>query len=111
MAYSQILRNVNFICEPSNVTIDVEFPPSSRSFILTLKMDNAVAMETSHKTSDFPTTQDDYNDCIVSFCDRFMSLEEDDLYSYANNYMRALSIYRNLKKVLSKTGKTVWEKS
>ena len=111
MAITQILRNANFVCEPNNMTIDVEFPVNFRGFVVNLKMDNIVAMKTKYRTNDFPTTQDDYNKCIVYFCDRLMSLEEDDLYTHAENYMRALNAYRNLKKVLSRSGKTVWEKS
>ena len=110
MAYSQILRNANFICAPNNMVIDVEFPISSRNFVITLKVDNTIAMKSRYNTTVFPKKQNDYDDGIVSFCTYFMLLEEDDLYSHAENYMCALNAHRNLKKVLSRSGKTVWEK-
>jgi|ETNvirenome_6_85_1030632.scaffolds.fasta_scaffold242317_2 hypothetical protein len=108
MANTQILRKAKFICEPNNITIHVDFPVDSRSFLLTLKVDDVVAIQTNYKTEIYPKVQDDYNKCVIRFCDRFISIEEDDLYTYAENYMGALNIYRNLKKVFSKLGKTIW---
>ena len=43
MLSSQVLRQVNYICEPRTITIDIEFPVNSRQLIITLKVNDVIA--------------------------------------------------------------------
>jgi len=105
-----ILRHVSYICEPRNINIEVHFPVNSRHVIISLIVDNKVAKKTAYFMTDFPTERDTYDYFVEKFCNNFINHTEDQLYMHSKEYMLALNAHRNLKKVLYRTGKKIWER-
>tara|TARA_R110000824_G_scaffold3106_2_gene14242 strand:- start:9193 stop:9531 length:339 start_codon:yes stop_codon:yes gene_type:complete len=109
MAAKGILRSVNLLCDPRNMNIEAEFPVDGRYIIVTLIVDGKSAYSSYYNTTNsFPKKEKEYDIFINKFCNRFLSFSENELYGVAENYMTALNAHRNLKKVLSRSGRVVW---
>ncbi len=105
-----IIRKANYVCEPRDITIEIDLPVNSRRLFISLKVGNKLAKKSSFRFEDFPTKEKEYDEYVKRFCTAFLLYTEDDLYDYTDNYMAALNAYRNLKKVSSKLGKLIWSR-
>jgi hypothetical protein len=111
MVATKIIRYVKYICDPRNITIEVEFPVNSRHFVIKLNVDAKTAKRAVYNVSFFPTQREEIDKIIEKFCDNFLNFKETDLYRIADEYMPALYVHRKLQKVLSKPGNLVWARS
>ena len=103
-----VLRQANYICDPRNMVIEVDFPIDSRHVIITLKVDNKVAKKSGYMMPIYPKKREEYDFYVKRFCNAFLSYSEDELYRFADEYMPALNAHMNLKKVLTRSGSTIW---
>jgi len=106
-----IVRQASYICEPRNISIEVEFPVNSRHVFISLIVDNIMAKKSAYFIMDFPTKKDAYDHLVEKFCNTFINYTENQLYAHAKEYMPALHAHRNLKKVLRRSGKKIWKRS
>jgi len=106
-----IIRKANYVCEPRDITIEVELPVNSRRLFVSLKVGNKLAKKSSFRFEDFPTKEKEYDEYVKRFCTAFLIYTEDDLYDYTDDYMAALNAHRNLKKVSNKLGKLIWKRT
>ena len=106
-----IIRKANYVCEPRDITIEVELPVNSRRLFVSLKVGNKLAKKSSFRFEDFPTKEKEYDEYVKRFCTAFLIYIEDDLYDYTDDYMAALNAHRNLKKVSNKLGKLIWKRT
>jgi len=106
-----IVRKATYVCEPRDITIEVELPVNSRRLFISLKVGDKIAKKSSFRFEDFPTKEKEYENYVKRFCTAFLLYTEDDLYDYTDNYMAALNAHRNLKKVSNKLGKLIWKRT
>lgn len=92
------------------MTVEVEFS-LKRSVMISLCIDNVLATKLEFRTAAFPKKERDYYEVIKNFINSFMNLAEDKLYNISESYMPALNIHRNLKKVLTRSGKLIWSRT
>ena len=111
--YNLILRNVKYICDPRSITIEANFPLSSRYVELLIKINNVPAYNQHYRTNSYPAKKEDYDQYIKRFCTSFMNFtdSEIDYYTNADEYMLALNVHKNLNKVLHKSGVVVWTRN
>ena len=109
MAKTSLMKKAKFICEPQNVNVETEFN-LNRSVTVSLLLDNVLAVKLDFKTDIFPKKENDYYEIINNFFNSYTSLEESDLYNISTSYMPALNIHRNIKKVLTRSGKMIWNR-
>jgi hypothetical protein len=108
-----ILRHVKYICEPRNITIEANFPLSSRHLELEIKVNDKLAFKQYYNTKNYPAKKEDYDQFVKRFCKSFMYFTDDeiDYYTSADEYMLALNVHKNLNKVLHKSGVIVWTRA
>ncbi len=107
MSKTNIVKKINLICEPNNITVDAEFV-YRRKIIVYLKLDDVLAVKYEIRTDIFPSDESDYYDTIKLFLDSYIKLKEDYLHKISESYMPALNIHRNIKKVMTRSGKLIW---
>jgi hypothetical protein len=111
LACFKILRKVDYLCNPRNIIIEAECPIDGRYIAVKLVVDGKSAYSSYYTTpNSFPTKQEEYDIFIKIFCKKFLDFSENDLYHFADEYMPALTAHRNLKKVLTRIGRTVWSR-
>jgi len=111
VAVKKPIRYIDYVCNPSNIRIEADYPSSSVYLYITMKVDNKPAFYGQYKF-EYTTDREDFDDKVKIFCNAMLLFNENEVYNYveADNLMAALNIYRNLKEVRNRTGSLIWKR-
>ena len=105
------IRNMSYVCDPQNITIETSYPPGAPRLKVNLFVDNKLILEGEYRIS-FPDKQEVIHKRVRTFCVGLSTFTEQELEDYImdERYMGALYAFRHLKKVRSKTGRLIWSR-
>ena len=106
----KVLDSAKFLCEPRNITIEVKYNYTG-TITINLKLNDKSALSIELRSDIIPKKEEDYHSIIKQFCNMLINLKEDDLYNICEHYMMCLNIHRNLKKVINRSGLTIWSRN
>tara|TARA_R110000824_G_scaffold1178_2_gene6326 strand:+ start:4307 stop:4642 length:336 start_codon:yes stop_codon:yes gene_type:complete len=108
-----LIKEADYVCEPSNLSIKLRYAPKGGGTKITFYIDNVAALERFYRVNP-STDRGTYDAAVVRLCHRwFESVGLDEFIERlsADEYLKGKYIYTHLRKVLTKSGRKVWEKS
>lgn len=104
------IREINYVCEPSTISIKVEYIPERSGNRISFLVGDASAFSNVYRAPP-SSNKADFNDFVKYCCNLFFNeLSENEFISGigGSSFLKGRYVYQNLKRVRAKSGYTIW---
>ena len=107
----QAIRYLDYVCAPSGIKIEANYPLGSQYLNIEIAYGNKRGFNGQYKIR-LPYNREVIDDRVAVFCNAMLMFTEEEINDYVeeDSFMPALYVFRNLKEVRTKSGNLVWKR-